>query len=70
MKKFSDNIIRIKKESNKWSKIHNARKQDQLKEVEEKLKEIYSLNNFVTFLEEEFWDVRECELKCVELLKK
>ena len=70
MKQFSDNIIRIKKESKKWSKIHNARKQDQLKEVEEKLKEIYGLKNFVAFSEEEFWDVRECELKCVELLKK
>ena len=51
MKQFSDNIIRIKKESKKWSKVHNARKHDHLKEVEEKLKEIYSLNNFVTFSE-------------------
>ena len=49
MKQFSNNIIRIKKKSKKWSKINNSRRQDQLKEVEEKLKEIYSLNNFVTF---------------------
>ena len=62
MKKFSDNIIRIKKESNKFVKVYNARQQDQLKEVEVKLKEIYSLNSSGTFTEEELRTIRDFEL--------
>ena len=70
MKQFSNNLLRTKKETKKWAKIYMANQQSQLKEVENNLRNIYSLNSSRTFSKEKLNEVREYELKREELLAK
>ena len=70
MNKFSENLLTTKKKTKKWANIFMGNQQSQLKEVENNLRNIYSLNSSGKFTEEELKEVREYELKQEELLAK
>ena len=53
-----------------WARFYSANQQEQLKEVEISLKEIYDQNNSGIFMEEELKEVREKELKREELMAR
>ena len=53
MQQFADNLERVKKISKEWNKKHRARKQEDLKGMEKKIKEVYEKNEEGVFKMEE-----------------
>ena len=62
MKQMMDNLTQVKKVSKEWERNYQDKQQQELKEVEEGIKNLYKGNNIGIFSEEELNKLKEMEI--------